>query len=124
MSFHSENDVKGLCNKFGKGDGQEREKVSISTIVLNALVPMPHLKIRASKLSKEDPNKALKGHREIFGFPQVGYQKTPVYERELLVPGNMVAGPAIVEAKDTTYVIPAGRSFTVDKYSNGIIKEV
>jgi N-methylhydantoinase A/acetophenone carboxylase len=123
MSFHSEKDVKELCSLFAKEGGGEREKVSISTLVLNALVPMPHLKMKASKLSKEDPNKALKGHREVFWSHQKGYQKTPIYERALLLPGNVVMGPAIVEAKDTTYIIPANHFFKVDKYLNGRIEE-
>ena len=123
MFLHSESDVKELCTKFGKAGRQGGGKVSISTVVLNALVPMPHLKIKASKLSKEDPGKAFKNHREVFWSPKIGYQKTPVYELALLVPGNVVVGPAIVEAKDTTYVIPANRSFKVDKYSNGMIEE-
>jgi N-methylhydantoinase A/acetophenone carboxylase len=121
MSFHSEREVKELCSQFAK-EG-ERDKVSISTFVLNALVPMPHLKMKASKLFKEDPNKALKGQREVFWSHQVGYQKTPIYERALLLPGNVVMGPAIVEAKDTTYIIPTNQSFRVDKYLNGRIEE-
>jgi N-methylhydantoinase A/acetophenone carboxylase len=120
--FESQSEVRELCTRF-KAGRQGTSKVSISTIILNACVPMPHLKVKAFKLSKADPSKALKGHREVFWSPKVSYPKTPVYERELLVPNNIIVGPAIVEAKDTTYVIPANRSFEVDKYSNGIIKE-
>jgi N-methylhydantoinase A len=123
MSFHSERELKELCSQFAKEEGEERKRVSISTLVLNALVPMPHLKMKASKLSKEDPNKALKGHREVFWSRQRGYQKTPIYERALLFPGNVIMGPAIVEAKDTTYIIPGNQSFKVDKYLNGRIEE-
>jgi N-methylhydantoinase A len=123
MSFHSERELKELCSQFAKEEGEERKRVSISTLVLNALVPMPHLKMKASKLSKEDPNKALKGHREVFWSRQKGYQITPIYERALLFPGNVIMGPAIVEAKDTTYVIPENQSFKVDKYFNGRIEE-
>ena len=123
ISFHSEKELKELCSQFAKEGGKERKRVSISTLVLNALVPMPHLKMKASKLSKEDPNKALKGHREVFWSRQKGYQKTPIYERALLFPGNVIMGPAIVEAKDTTYVIPENQSFKVDKYFNGRIEE-
>jgi N-methylhydantoinase A/oxoprolinase/acetone carboxylase beta subunit len=38
-----------------------------------------------------------------------------------MVPGNVVIGPAVVDAKDTTYVIPAGMSLHMDKYSNTIM---
>jgi N-methylhydantoinase A/acetophenone carboxylase len=124
LSFHSEKDMKELCSQFAREGGKERDKVSISTLVLNALVPMPHLKMKASKLSQGNTNKALKGHREVFWSREVGYQKTPIYERAGLLPGNVVVGPAIVEAKDTTYIIPVNQSFKVDKYLNGRIEEV
>jgi N-methylhydantoinase A/acetophenone carboxylase len=124
ISFHSEKELKELCSQFAKEGGKERKRVSISTLVLNALVLMPHLKTKASKLSKGDPNKALKGHREVFWSREKGYQETPIYERALLFPGNVIVGPAIVEAKDTTYVIPGNQSFKVDKYLNGRIEEV
>ena len=40
------------------------------------------------------------------------------------MPGNMVIGPAVIEAKDTTYVIPANRSFYISEYSHGSLREV
>lgn len=122
-SLQSESDVKELCTKFSKAGRPGVSKVSISTVILNALVAMPHFTVKAFKLGKKDPSKAFKGDREVFWSPKAGYQKTPVYERESLIPGNIVMGPAIVEAKDTTYVIPANSSFKVDKYSNSIIEE-
>ena len=41
-----------------------------------------------------------------------------------LVPGNRVNGPAVVEAKDTTYVIPADKSYYISEYSHGVLEEV
>jgi N-methylhydantoinase A/oxoprolinase/acetone carboxylase beta subunit len=38
------------------------------------------------------------------------------------VPGNEVSGPAVVEAKDTTYVIPGGAALHIDAYSNAVIR--
>jgi N-methylhydantoinase A len=115
--LRSEEDVRGLCRKFAVNG----EPVSISAVVLNARVPMPHLAPQAFGTAGEDPAKAMKQRRPVFWSPASGYQDTAVFERELLVPGNVVAGPAIVEAKDTTYVIPAGMSLKVDRYSNAIM---
>lgn len=120
MHLDSENDVKNLCMQFKQGAG----KVVISTVVLNAVVPMLHFELKANALVREDPSNALKVEREVFWSPKVGYQKTPIYERELLVPGNVVVGPALIEGKETTYVIPANKSLNIDKYSNATIKEV
>jgi len=122
--LNSEKDVKNLCTQFGRSTKQGQGKVIISTIVLNAAVPLPHSELKPSSLASESPKSAFKGEQEVFWSPEVGYQKTPIYERELLVPGNVVLGPAIVRATDTTYVIPVNWSFSVDKYSHGVLREV
>jgi N-methylhydantoinase A/acetophenone carboxylase len=114
----SEQDVKKLCTKF-KADGT----ISISAITLNARVPMPHLTVKTSMMGGTDPGKAEKTSRQVFWSPASGHQETPVYELDLLIPGNMVAGPAVVEAKDTTYVVPTGMSLHMDQYSNAIMKK-
>ena len=49
---------------------------------------------------------------------------TEIYERSLLKPGNVVKGPAVVQAKDKTYVVREGWKYTVDEYCNGIFEEV
>jgi N-methylhydantoinase A/acetophenone carboxylase len=112
----SEQDVKELCTKFTR-----KGPISISAMTLNARVPMPHLTAKKFKMGKTDSNKAMKTSRQVYWSPTSGYQNTPVYELELLEPGNVVVGPAVVDAKDTTYVIPLGMSLQMDKYSNAIM---
>ena len=65
----------------------------------------------------------LKGKRDIYWEEYGGFFSTPIYEHQLLECGNIVEGPAILESVDTTYVIPKGRSYSVDKYSNGVIEK-
>jgi N-methylhydantoinase A/oxoprolinase/acetone carboxylase beta subunit/N-methylhydantoinase B/oxoprolinase/acetone carboxylase alpha subunit len=43
-----------------------------------------------------------------------GFVDTPVYDRYALAPGAHVAGPAIIEEREATTVIPPGDSVTVD----------
>ena len=74
-------------------------------------------------MTSQDPTRALKTKRTVFWSPEVGHIATPVYERDRLSPGNLVVGPAIIEAQDTTYVIPSDRSLYIDEFSNGITKE-
>ncbi len=119
----SEEDVKQLCAGFTNPGGKGPAKVTISTIILNAVVSMPHYELTASPLAGEDPGGALKGQREVFWSPGAGYRKTLIYDRELLVPGNKVVGPAVVEAKDTTYIIPADKSYYIGEYSHGVLGE-
>ena len=44
--------------------------------------------------------------------------KTPVYNRNLLLNGNRIKGPAIVVEYSATTVIPPGVSVTIDEYGN------
>jgi len=124
VHLSSEDDVKQLCAQFLTLGEQDSKKVAISTIILNAVVPMPHYELTSSPLSSEDPGGALSEKRKVFWSVETGYRETPIYNRELLLPGNRVIGPAVVEAKDTTYIIPANKSYYVGEYSHGVLEEV
>jgi len=124
IRLNSEKDVENLCNKFARPARQGSAQINISSIVLNALVAMPHYELNPSPLAGEDPSGALSEEREVFWSLETGYQKTPIYERGALVPGNRVVGPAIIQATDTTYVIPANKSFYISEYSHGVLREV
>jgi N-methylhydantoinase A len=58
--------------------------------------------------------------RVFFGGEPVS---TPVYERDALRPGHVIAGPAVVVQDDSTAVIEPGYSGTVDEQANIIILE-
>jgi N-methylhydantoinase A/oxoprolinase/acetone carboxylase beta subunit len=64
---------------------------------------------------------ARKGERSL--HPPGGTQAATVYDRERLGPGSSIAGPALVEAVDTTIVVPAGSRLTVDEYLTAIIED-
>ena len=51
-----------------------------------------------------------------------GFVEIPVYEREHLVPGVQIVGPAIVEQLDTTTMLSEGYASTTDGYGNLIIR--
>jgi N-methylhydantoinase A len=124
VRLSSEGDVKKLCAQFSSSGRQGSARVTVANLILNALVAMPHYELNPGKLGGEDPGGALREKRDVFWSPEAGYQKTPIYNRELLVPGNKVIGPAVVEAADTTYVIPANKSFYISEYSHGVLREV
>jgi N-methylhydantoinase A len=47
-----------------------------------------------------------------------GELDTPLYQRDLLVTGNRISGPALVVQLDTTTVVPPGWRGEVDPYGN------
>ena len=54
--------------------------------------------------------------------PVDGFVELPLYERERMGNGHRVAGPAIVESRQTTMVVPAGWTLMVDSYDNAMIE--
>ena len=49
------------------------------------------------------------------------YYDTPIYQRSELVPGDRLAGPAIIEQMDSTILILPGQTAGVDPYRNLVI---
>jgi 5-oxoprolinase (ATP-hydrolysing) len=61
---------------------------------------------------------ARKGTRSAY-FPEAGgFVEVAVYDRYALRPGDRVAGPAIVEERESTTVVPPGDGLAVDAHLN------
>ena len=92
------------------------EPVEVVTWKLSAIGGSP--RITLAKAAARPGDGARKGMRRAF-FPETrGYADTPVYDRYALAPGASLSGPAIVEERESTTVIPPGVVATVDEYAN------
>ena len=97
--------------------------VDIENFVLHSTVLRPKIELPKYPLTGSSPPKdAYKGRREVFWEEFGTYRPTAIYEQGKLKAGNVVKGPAILEAVDTTVVLPAGRHYTVNEYLAGIIE--
>jgi N-methylhydantoinase A len=65
--------------------------------------------------------RALKPSRQAYFSEAGGFTDTAVYDRVQLLPGDVVAGPAIFEEPDSTTVCPPGYAARVDAHLNLII---
>ncbi|MEL6335553.1 MAG: hydantoinase/oxoprolinase family protein [Pseudomonadota bacterium] len=65
---------------------------------------------------------ALKGHRR--AWTGAGFEAVPVYDRYALVPGSTLAGPAIVEERESTAVIAGPAEIEVDPAGTLIARPV
>ncbi|MBI2217557.1 MAG: hydantoinase/oxoprolinase family protein [Candidatus Rokubacteria bacterium] len=96
------------------------EPVEAVTWKLSAIASTPGV-----ALSKAPPSAAgepLKGGRKAY-FPEArGYIDCPVYDRYALSAGLTLTGPAIVEERESTTVVPPGITATVDEYGNLIAR--
>ena len=48
----------------------------------------------------------------------------PVYDRYALTPGATVAGPALIEERESTCVIGSGQTATVDAHYNLVAEQL
>ncbi len=70
-----------------------------------------------------DPSLSLKDRRQAY-FKPAGWLETAVYDYALLQPGNVMQGPALIEAEETTMVVPPGFRALADGYLNIEIEQL
>ncbi len=68
-----------------------------------------------------DAGQALKRHRPCVWDIARGYEETPVYDGSLLAAGHTLPGPAVIEERTTTVVIPPSFVCRVDRWKNYIL---
>ncbi|MHA1195890.1 MAG: hydantoinase/oxoprolinase family protein [Promethearchaeota archaeon] len=76
-------------------------------------VPKPQLP-EQKDYGKKPPEEAFKGNREIFWIS--GWHEASLWEMSLLKSGNLIDGPAVIEAPATTLLIPPGYRVKLDKH--------
>ncbi|MGC2519832.1 MAG: hydantoinase/oxoprolinase family protein [Burkholderiales bacterium] len=104
---------------YGHGSSYGEARLEIVTLRLRATAATPRPKLTATKklVARIDP-KAGRGKRSIFWADLKKNVSTPIYDGALLVPGNRINGPAVIETTDTTVVVHPGRSLKVDAFGN------
>ncbi len=96
--------------------------VYLDSFILRVSVPTPKLQLEKMQLSGVDPGKGRIGNRQAY-WPESGdYVDTVIYDFKKLLPGNVVSGPAIIEADLTTVVVPPGQTFVIDDHGLGVLE--
>ena len=95
--------------------------VYIETFILKAIVPSHKVELVAGELHGPDAEAARKGSRSAYWPAIKEWIETPVYNQDKLLPGNEIAGPAILESEYTTVVVPPQMMYRVDAYGLGIM---
>lgn len=108
--------------KYGKGTAFKEAGVEATTFRLMGVVKGPKATPPYVEIAGPDPSAALKGKRQVYFKEARGFVPGEVFEYDKLRTGNLVNGPAIVEAPDTTAVIHPGQQLTVDSHRNLVLK--
>ena len=83
--------------------------------------PAPALEPSVAGVGTDDARAAHKGTRPVWALGVGGFVDTPVYDRYRLEPGMAFDGPAIVEERESTVVVPPGAHARLDTRGNLVI---
>lgn len=95
-------------------------RVRVINVRLKAIGKLKDIPIEETKSGRNVPLAAVKPRRNVYIDGQ--FIDCPIYEREKLLCGNMIHGPAIVEEPQHTTLIGTGQVLTVDRWGNLIIE--
>ena len=130
LEIHSGEDVRAVCEAFHKEFSEAFSPfvvnpeggVFVESFVLKAVVTTKKIALPEMKLEGADAGAARKGERPAWWAGDGGARTTPIYASELLRPGNMVKGPAVVESEYTTVVVPPTMQYRIDARGLGILE--
>ncbi len=98
--------------------------INVECFFLTAYVEMPVPPIQKFELHDEAPAESARlPFRKAYWKDRSEVEETPVFEFNELKAGNVIIGPALIESKETTYVIEPGWKFTLDAYHNSILEK-
>jgi N-methylhydantoinase A/oxoprolinase/acetone carboxylase beta subunit len=131
LSIQSADDVRAICDAFNKEFSEAFSPfvvnpeggIFIESFILKAIVTTPKVQLPEMPLEKSDPSAARKGERPAFWAAARDFRPTPVFAYDLLRPGNVIEGPAIVEGEYTTMVVPPLMRFSIDARGLGILED-
>jgi N-methylhydantoinase A/oxoprolinase/acetone carboxylase beta subunit len=106
--------------EYGLGAMSPRGGIEIVTIAVEAKAAGKKPRLTKHEYVGTDSSPALKGKREVYFDGK--WMNTSIYDMHRLQMGNVVEGPAIIEATDTTLVAPPDVKVTVDEYLNMVME--
>jgi N-methylhydantoinase A/acetophenone carboxylase len=124
-------DFKAICDRFTEQYSAiyspeatfPRGGINVECFFLTAFVDSPPYQAVACQAGNQTPDDSAQlPPRDAYWRKAGGYARTSVFDFDALLPGNTIAGPAIIEARDTTYVIEPEWRFTMDGFRNGILE--
>lgn len=108
--------------KYGQGAAYRKAGIEARTYQVRGIGKIPKPAWVKHEAGPADASPALKETRQVYF--KGGWRATPVYAREQMRTGNCVNGPALVEAVDTTVLVPPDMSLAIDGYGNMVMQGV
>jgi N-methylhydantoinase A len=107
---------------YGHGAGFAEARVEVVTYRVRASAVSPKPRVVAAPEGGREPAAGARAAARPVYWSELGdFDTTPVFLGERLAPGNVIAGPAIVQVPDTTIVVHPFQTARVDAYGNVLI---
>ena len=103
------------------GQSNESAPVEVVNVKARGSGALPKPELRALSQGTADSSHALTGTRRVF-FRETGWTDCPDYDRDALLAGNAIPGPAIVHEFDSSIVVLPGHRATVGPYGDIVIE--
>jgi len=117
-----EEDFEALYEKkFGKGSTYRGAGMEMTAFRLSVRGLMTRPKMEKQPLQKTIPKDAKLGQRDILVLSRQDIAPARVYHFDRLMPGNVIAGPAVIHTPFTTIVVQDDQNGRLDEYRNFVI---
>ena len=100
----------------------ERVPIEMTSWRVAVSGPVPDVVPRLPVGQIHDGNSAQRGVRQVHFADAAGFVATPVFDRYSLAPGWQTAGPAVIEERESTVIVPPGATARIDKHLNLILE--
>ncbi|MFH1138024.1 MAG: hydantoinase/oxoprolinase family protein, partial [Pseudomonadota bacterium] len=124
-------DFQDICEEFNRVYSEvytpeaafPRGGINVECFFLSARVDRP-FRIEAFPETASSVDLARQGSRPAYFAELKDTVETPVYTFEKLSPGAEIDGPALIEARHTTFVVDPGWRFTLDQYQTSLLERI
>ena len=103
--------------RYGKGTTNKNAPIEAMSFEVRVAAKGQPLRLAKEALHQGAPP-PTRGDRKVYFRETRGFTSTPIFDRDTLVPGQEVAGPAVIEAPDTTMLVRPGQRVRMDEYRN------
>ena len=97
-------------------------ETEIMNLRLTGFGKVPKQSLKEMSYEGKDASKHIISKRDVFFEETEGFVSTPIYNGDAMGYGNLLEGPAVVEQKTTTILIPPGYTLEVGKYGDYIMQ--
>jgi len=104
-------------SRYGKGTTNKNAPIEAMSFEVRVAAKGRALRLAKERLKTGAPS-PTRGKRPVYFRETKGFTETPIFDREALAPGQEIAGPAVIEAPDTTMLVRPAQSVRMDEYRN------